>query len=250
MDSFDGSRRRDGRVPISPPERRPLRETEPLEQRFDRWMNTGRQLVEGVSGSRPGSRPAARGPEGRRSGASMGSRGGFDGLGRWVEDRLDWLLDDSDDWPEPWQQSARNRGDAGGSLERRSTATDAERPSNQQGAPSRWREDPTATAASPGRGPMASARREQRPRRPLEAISRRGAMAAPSRPANEREGMEAWPDDDTFSVPRWQRPEAPLRRPDPLQSELETRRNPVNPVERRSEAPAPGRPLPRSSRRR
>ena len=61
-----------------------------------------------------GSRPSSRRPEGR-----AGSRGGSGGLGRWVENRLDWLLDDSDDWPEPWQESARRRNEAPAVVERR-----------------------------------------------------------------------------------------------------------------------------------
>lgn len=65
---------------------------EGLEQRLDRWVEAGRQLVDGVSGARPGSR---RG----------GSRLNPAELGRWVETKLDWLRDDedADDWREPWQ---------------------------------------------------------------------------------------------------------------------------------------------------
>jgi hypothetical protein len=241
MDSFDGGRRRDPRSPLPPTERRPLREGEPLEQRLDRWMSTGRQLVEGVSGGRPGARQGSRRPEGR-----PGNRGGFDGLGRWVENRLDWLLDDSDDWPEPWQQSEGRRGDPARPL----------RPTL-----------PVERDGGSGRGRL--------PRQPLQAISRRvgmpAAMAAPpssewqapatpsrstqtaaAEPVRAHSGSDApqeWPDDEAFSVPRWQRPSAPLRRPDPLVEELEQRN-----LERAEgtdpAAAAPARRLPRSSRRR
>ena len=100
MESFDGRQRRE-RLRAGPPlgERRPAREAEPLEQRLDRWMQAGRQLVDGVSGGRPGSRSPHRRPEAR-----PGGQRGLDGLGRWVEDRLDWLIDDGDDWREPWQE--------------------------------------------------------------------------------------------------------------------------------------------------
>lgn len=66
---------------------------------FDQWMVAGRQLVNGVSGARPGSRAQARGAGGR-----AGARPGLDGLGRWVGERFDWLLEGDDDWPEPWQE--------------------------------------------------------------------------------------------------------------------------------------------------
>lgn len=240
MESFDGSRRRD---PLTPAERRSPRQSEPLEQRLDRWMTTGRQLVEGVSGGRPGARQGSRRPEAR-----PGGRGNFDGLGRWVEDRLDWLLDDSDDWPEPWQQHS----------ERRRSGPDAPAPTERP------------------RQPEQAAGRREPSRRPLQAISRRGgaqsglaAPAASARPlsaggawespgaatgtgaaaAGRSDRAEDWPDDETFSVPRWQRPSAPLQRPDPLQIELQQRdRDPRGDQERPASSPA--RPLPRSSRRR
>ena len=77
-------------------------------------------------------------------------------------------------------------------------------------------------------------------RRPLDAISKRAQRPAPtdSVPGGSDADSE-WPDDDVFSLPRWQRPE-PTRQPapDPLNS-APPRRQPSN-----------QRPLPRSSRRR
>jgi len=69
-----------------------------FEQRLDRWVEAGRQFVDGVSGARPGSRNATR-----RGGARLNPGE----LGRWVENKLEWLLDEEpdDDWREPWQQS-------------------------------------------------------------------------------------------------------------------------------------------------
>ena len=70
---------------------------EPLDSRLDQWIETGRQLVDGVSGARPGRRGGGR--------PQVGSR--LDAGGRWVGDRVDWLLDEDDDWsdrvtaPEP-----------------------------------------------------------------------------------------------------------------------------------------------------
>jgi hypothetical protein len=176
------------------------RGTGSLEQRLDRWVSAGRQLVDGVAGARPGSRPPAR------SG----------GLGRWLEDRVDWLLEDGDDWREPWQEN--------------------------QSAPLAPA-SATPLASSPAAPSSAAPSR----RRSLEAISRRAprATAPAAAPPPARESAPAppsgadWPDDASFTVPRWQRPaSAPLD-------------------DRAAPAPAPptaparsGRPLPRSTRRR
>ncbi|MFN5117774.1 MAG: hypothetical protein ACK55H_06910 [Cyanobacteriota bacterium] len=182
---------------------------DPLEQRLDRWVSAGRQFVDGVAGARPGSRPQGRGSDRR-----AGRRPSLDGLGRWVEDRLDWLLEDGDDWREPWEEqrpatAAPSRGSAQGSL---STST------------------PTPTPAES----------RNRPRRSLEAISRRGG--APARDAEPAAAADAWPEDDTFSVNRWQRGASPRREVPPA------------PVDPRSLGSGPeasgGRPLPRSTRRR
>ena len=73
---------------------------DPLDQRLDRWVHRGRQLVEGVSGARPGSRQAPAPSENRPGGRGSG----IEGLGRWMGNRFDWLLDDGEDWREPWQE--------------------------------------------------------------------------------------------------------------------------------------------------
>jgi len=139
-------------------------------------MSAGRQLVDGVSGARPGSRSG-----GRLDGRLEGRLPRLEGLGRWVENKLNWILEDEDDWREPWQEQSVS----------------------EQPVPER-----------PSR------------RRPLEARSRRSAVPTPA----------DWPDDSSFTVPRWQRPAS---RPSAAQgserSDLNTRS---------------GRALPRSSRRR
>jgi len=133
----------------------PRRGSDPLEQRFDRLVNAGRQLVDGVSGARPGSRSSGRPGLPR-----------LDGLGRWVEDKLDWILEDDDDWREPWQE------------------TKPQQEAKSQPRSDDFRPEPRA---------------EIRPRRrPLEAISRRRAQPQPLEAAE-------WPSDDAFVVPRWQR---------------------------------------------
>jgi hypothetical protein len=157
-------------MPESWSDRRPAprRGSDPLEQRFDRLVSAGRQLVDGVSGARPGSRSSGRPGLPR-----------LDGLGRWVEDKLDWILEDDDDWREPWQETKPQ----------------------QEAQP-----QPRSDDFRPG------PRAEVRPRRrPLEAISRRRAQPQPPEAAE-------WPSDDAFVVPRWQRgaaAPAPQARPEP-----------------------------------
>lgn len=208
---------------------------EPLEQRLDRWVSAGRQLVDGVSGGRPGSRSAGRGGE-RRS-------GGRGGLGRWVENRLDWLLEDGDDWREPWQEPQ--------------TAADQRLPRSYSATPS---EGPSPGRQPAGWGADASPQPERQPRRPLEAISRRGHAGQLSAGRTQQSRLPAaevgpsqapaddWPDDDSFNVPRWQRSNRPSRPVQPVR---------INPEPTGGAAPAsgsgtasPGRSLPRSSRRR
>lgn len=174
-----------------------------FDQRLDRWVEAGRQLVDGVAGARPGSRSGSR--AGQRRSASRLNPGE---LGRWVEDKLEWLLDDEggDDWREPWQQQR--------------------------------------SPAAPSRGGR---------RRPLEAISRRAgrssglaapattASTMPNRPMPAPADGDAWPADDDFSVPRWQR--QPGRAA--AASDADARPDPSP-----RSAAAADRPLPRSSRRR
>lgn len=173
------------------PRERGRRGPDPLEQGIDRLVSAGRQLVDGVSGSRPGSRPAPRGAQ--RGGEDR--RPGLDRLGRWVENKLDWILDEDEDWREPWQEPAPRESVPREPVQRENVR----------------QVEPTG-------------------RRPLEAISRRG------RSGDGGAGQDDWPDDASFSVPRWQRqPAAPqppaVDAPDPQPS-------------------ATGRPLPRSTRRR
>jgi len=174
-----------------PPRERLRRGPDPLEQGFDRLVSAGRQLVDGVSGARPGSRTAPRGAQ--RGGEDR--RPGLDRLGRWVEDKLDWILDEDEDWREPWQE-----------------------PAPRQSVP----REPVQRAEPAGR-------------RPLEAISRRGRSGDGAVPQDD------WPDDASFSIPRWQRqPAAP--QPAALQPQSVDAPDP--------QPSGAGRPLPRSTRRR
>ena len=199
---------------------RPQRSPDPFDRRLDRWLDTGRQLVDGVSGARPGRRGVDR-----FDGASR-----LDAVGRWVGDRIDWLLDEEDDWREPPEPSSR---------------WDSPR------SPSR----PTVSASSSRMERPVSAGRK----RPLEALSRRQPVlpppsavepASPASPAPSvqpdpvvSEADDAWPDDDNFRVDRWKRSSGPSS-PSPVDP------SPVDPAPMASPRTTARRPLPRSSRRR
>ena len=71
---------------------------QPLDRRVDKWLETGRQVIDGVTGNRPGIR---RNNSMRISGSS------FEKVGRWVGDKLDWFLEDEDSWLEPWQTESK-----------------------------------------------------------------------------------------------------------------------------------------------
>ena len=70
---------------------------QPLDRRVDQLIETGLQVVDGVAGTRPGKR---RLNSSRLAGSSL------DKVGRWVGDKLDWFLEDEDDWVESWDPAA------------------------------------------------------------------------------------------------------------------------------------------------
>ena len=221
-----------------------------FDQRLDQWLATGRQLVDGVAGARPGSRASGRPQPGGRAGGLP--RPG--GLGRWVEDKLVWLLDDDDGWREPWE------GPAPGSRGRATEppwgqseppfdpgpARDPWAPRSSR-APIDWGQDLEA----PSR-PAVGQAPPPKQRRPLEALSRRATPLLPPRPqAAERlepaaEGSPDWPDDASFTVARWQRP--PGQAGSAQASEPGVQAD--QPWLQRPPAAGPGRPVPRSTRRR
>ena len=205
---------------------RPQRSPDPFDRRLDRWLDTGRQLVDGVSGARPGRRGVDR-----LDGASR-----LDAMGRWVGDRIDWLLDEEDDWREPPEPSSR---------------WDSPR------SPSRPTESSRSVSAR-----SSSASRMERPvaagrKRPLEAMSRRQPVLPPP-PAVEpappapsvqpdpvvSEADDAWPDDDSFRVDRWKRSGSGPSSSSPVGP------SPVDPAPMAPPRTSARRPLPRSSRRR
>jgi len=160
---------------------RPQRGPDPLDRRLDRWLDTGRQLVDGVSGARPGRRSIDR-----LDGASR-----LDAMGRWVGDRIDWLLDEEDDWREV-----------------------NERPQVMQSS------RPVRVGASASVDRSTPARRK----RPLEAMSRRQPVLPPptasASPSTSSDQDDVWPEDDSFKVERWKRSESRDRVADSASSSM------------------------------
>lgn len=143
---------------------------------LDQWMTAGRQLVDGVSGARPGSRSPGR------SGSGRGGEGrSLQGLGRWMEDRLDWFMEGEDDWPEPWQEPMAERRSVPRTVPR-AEAYDTPPSGRTPRSPA-----PAIPEIRPGRGEASA---QPQPRRSLEAISRRAAPLLPPAPAQPEE----WPD--------------------------------------------------------
>ena len=131
------------------------------ERRRDVWLETGRQIVDGVSGRRPGQ---------RRSSLDLES------VGRWVGDKVEWLLEEEDDWREPWQEPAARTGRRG---KRPLEAISRRQPRPSDGSP--------AFEQAVFRQPQA-----EQPSIPVAA-------------STEVDSAEEWPEDDSFRVDRWQR---------------------------------------------
>ncbi len=79
-----------------------------LNRRMDQWISTGKQVVDGVAGNRPGQN------RGRWQDKTTGPN--FKKVGRWMEEKIDWFFEDDDDWLEnedldddPLQESIINK---------------------------------------------------------------------------------------------------------------------------------------------
>ena len=175
------------------------------ERRRDAWLETGRQIVDGVSGRRPGQ---------RRSSLDLES------VGRWVGDKVDWLLEEDDDWREPWQETAVRSGRRGKrpleAISRRQPRLTVEQLGVEQNSVQQAAVEQIATEQI--------------------AIGQPPSEQSPSPTTSSTDGgsAEEWPEDDSFRVDRWQR----SRSGQPDASPVQADRSPVR------------RALPRSSRRR
>ena len=66
------------------------RSRDPLDRRMDKWIETGKQVVDGVAGNRPGQR------RGRWQDKTTAPN--FEKVGRWMEEKIDWFFEDDEDW--------------------------------------------------------------------------------------------------------------------------------------------------------
>jgi len=62
----------------------------PFDRKMDRWIKTGRQVVDGVAGNRPGQR--------RGGWKDQEASVNLEKVGRWMEEKIDWFFEDDDDW--------------------------------------------------------------------------------------------------------------------------------------------------------
>jgi len=152
-----------------------------FEQRLGRWLDTGRHIVDGVSGARPGS----------RSVNSVTGISRLDDVGRWVGDRIDWLLDEEVDCRDVYKRS-------------------------------QWLETvpPEMKDSSKSLDVSESLGRK----RPLEAVSRRQPVLVNSKlPSSSSTSVEddgIWPEDDIFRVQRWKRSSVCVDDVNPLQPSI------------------------------
>ena len=66
------------------------RSRDPLDRRMDKWIETGKQVVDGVAGNRPGQK--------RRRWQDQTTAPNFEKVGRWMEEKIDWFFEDDEDW--------------------------------------------------------------------------------------------------------------------------------------------------------
>ena len=165
-------------------QQRSPRSREVLDRKVDQWLQTGRQLVDGVSGRRPGQRRGSL---------------DLDSVGKWVGEKVEWLLEDDEDWREPWQEPT--------------PPMTGSRPSKRPLDAISRRGGP-ASAATPAQNGLD----RMVPERDSQADgSRQPVMDAQA--ATPSQGDDAWPDDESFRVAHWKRGPEPMgRRPLPRSS--------------------------------
>ena len=66
------------------------RSRDTFDRRMDKWIETGKQVVDGVAGNRPGQK--------RGKWQDKTTAPNFEKVGRWMEQKIDWFFEDDEDW--------------------------------------------------------------------------------------------------------------------------------------------------------
>ena len=138
-----------------------------LDKQVGKIFETGRQFVDGVSGSRPGK---------KRSTDFQGiSRRNVKNVGRWVSDKMDMFFEEEDDWSD--QENSNEAIQDMKSFSRESKFIDEEKPSSKR-----------PLEALSLRQPKSLQIDEQK-----------------KLPYGTSNSFDEWPDDSNLKVDRWQR---------------------------------------------
>ena len=138
-----------------------------LDKQVDKIFETGRQFVDGVSGSRPGKK--------RNTDFQGISRRNVKNVGRWVSDKMDMFFEEEDDWSD--QENSNEAIQDMKSFSRESKFIDEEKPSSKR-----------PLEALSLRQPKSLQIDEQK-----------------KLPYGTSNSFDEWPDDSDLKVDRWQR---------------------------------------------
>ncbi len=138
-----------------------------LDKQVDKIFETGRQFVDGVSGSRPGKK--------RNTDFQGISRRNVKNVGRWVSDKMDMFFEEEDDWSD--QENSNESIQDMKSFSRESKFIDEEKPSSKR-----------PLEALSLRQPKSLHIDEQK-----------------KLPYGTSNSFDEWPDDSDLKVDRWQR---------------------------------------------
>ena len=138
-----------------------------LDKQVDKIFETGRQFVDGVSGSRPGKK--------RNTDFQGISRRNVKNVGRWVSDKMDMFFEEEDDWSD--QENSNEAIQDMKSFSRESKFIDEEKPSSKR-----------PLEALSLRQPKSFQIEEQK-----------------KLPYGTSNSFDEWPDDSDLKVDRWQR---------------------------------------------
>jgi hypothetical protein len=138
-----------------------------LDKQVDKIFETGRQFVDGVSGSRPGKK--------RNTDFQGISRRNVKNVGRWVSDKMDMFFEEEDDWSD--QENSNEAIEDMKSFSRESKFIDEKKPSSKR-----------PLEALSLRQPKSLQIDEQK-----------------KLPYGTSNSFDEWPEDSELKVDRWQR---------------------------------------------